>query len=246
MADAPDAESREPGNSEPESPQPEGAESESPGTRSHRGRFAVLATVAGVALLVGGFFLGRVSESESSDTPATTTESTATQGDKNQPPLTRACSKDAGPDAEAVVKVFPPIIVTDGAIEDQKEGSPGEALLEWWQAYQFDDLIAVEALTSPTTIDDLGAENLEALVQLPGPGLQGIEILDVSESGNTAEVSAGLLTFQPEEPGGPIPDEPSNTLPETFTMEKDGGEWRYAGTEFLALKLDALERRAAA
>jgi hypothetical protein len=239
MADAPDAESRERGNSEPESPRPESAEPEGPETRSHRGRFAVLATVAGVALLVGGFFIGRVSESESSDTSAPT-ETTATQGGKNQPPLTRACSRDAGPDAEAVVKVFPPIIVTDGAIEEQEKGSPGEALLEWWQAYQFDDLVAVEALTSPTTIDDLGADNLEALVQLPGPGLQGIEILDVSESGNTAIVSVGLLNFQPEEPGGPIPNKPSASVPDAFTMEKDGDQWRFADTEFLTLKLNSL------
>jgi hypothetical protein len=236
MAESPDARDREPDGPGPESPEQENGERGSRG----RGRLAVVGTIAGVVLLVGGFFIGRVSESESSETPTTTTETTATGGDRNQEPLTRACSKEAGPDAEAVVEAFPPVIVTDGAIEEEAKGSPEQALLEWWQAYQFDDLMAVEALTSQATIDDIGADNLRALVELPGPGLQGIEILDVSESGTSATVNAGLLNFQPAEPGGEIPDEPSNSVPETFAMVKEGGDWLFAGTDFLTLKLNQL------
>jgi hypothetical protein len=243
MAETPDTPDREPDGQGRESAGPESTERED-GERGSRGRgrLAVLGTIAGVVLLVGGFFIGRASEGEGSDTPATTTTDSAATDSGGKAPrvLTRACSKNAGPDAEDVVKAFPPIIVTDGAIEEQGKGSPGAALLEWWQAYQFDDLNAVEALTSQATIDELGEDNLAALVQLSGPGLQGIEILDVSESGNTATVNAGLLSFQPEEPGGPVPDEPSNTLPETFAMEKEGGEWRFAQTDFLTLKLNSL------
>jgi hypothetical protein len=214
---------------------------ESPQTRSHGRRFVVLATAAGLLLLVGGFFIGRVSEGESSETPATTTEPGDTRPGDDAPRInTRACGKGAGPDAEDVVKVFPPTIVTDAAIEEQEKDSPGRALLEWWQAYQFGDLPAVEALTSQATIDTIGEDNLQQLVQLPGPGLQGIEILDASESGNTASVNAGLLNFQPGEPGQPPPREPSNSAPETLPMEKDGGDWLFAGSEFLTLRLNSL------
>lgn len=240
MADAPDAESRDPGNSEPASPKPEGAGPEGPEKRSTGRRLAVIGTVAGVVLLVGGFFLGRATESESSDDPATTVTTTDTKDQKPLEVLTRACSRGAGPDAEAVVEAFPPIIVTDGQIEEQPEGSPGRAFLEWWQAYQFDDVVAVESLTSESTIDDLGEDNLRALVELPGPGLQGVEVLDVSESGDSAQVNVGLLSFEPEEPGGPVPDEPSNSVPESMAMVNENGDWKFAATEYLSLKLNSL------
>jgi hypothetical protein len=149
-------------------------------------------------------------------------------------------NQDADYDIEDVVAVFPPEIVQDGEIADQKKGSPGRALLEWWQAYQFSDVAGVEGLTSPETIDAIGAGNLRALIDLPGPGLQGIEVVESSEDGNTAEVQAALLTFQPEEPGDPKPTEPSNSLPVTFSMQDEGGEWLFAETEFLETKLNTL------
>jgi hypothetical protein len=217
MADAPDA--------------------ESPETRSHGRRFAVLATLAGVVLLVGGFFIGRVSESESSEPTAEETPEEPREVPKIN---TRACGKTAGPDAARVVKVFPPHIVTDGAIEEQPKGSAGRALLEWWQAYQFNDIAAVEALTSPATIDAIGEDRLRALVVPPDPGLQGISVMDASESGSTATVNAGLLQFQPEEEGEPPPRQPTSSVPETFTMEKQGDDWLFAATEFLSLKANAL------
>jgi hypothetical protein len=217
MADAPDA--------------------ESPETRSHGRRFAVLATVAGLVLLVGGFFIGRVSEGESSDNTADQSPEKPREVPKVN---TRACGKIAGPDAAQVVKVFPPVIVQDGDIKDQPKGSPGRALLEWWQAFQFSDIAAVEALTSPGTIDAVGQDQLRELVLLPGPGLQGIEVLDASESGNSASVNAGLLNFQPPAEGEPPPDEPTASVPETFPMEKDGDQWLFAGTEFLTLRLNQL------
>ncbi len=77
------------------------------------------------------------------------------------------------------------------------------------------------SLTSPEILDDVGEKDLES-GQARGHGLQGIEVLGVSESGDTASVRAGLLTFTPEEPGEPPPDEPTASRPATFAMEKDG------------------------
>ena len=170
----------------------------------------MLATVAGVALLVGGFFIGRVSESESSDTSATT-ETTATQGDKNQPPLTRACSRDGGPDAEAVVKVFPPIIVTDGRYRGRAGGIARTRVSGVVRG------ISVRAIWSrsrrsparaPSTA--IGDDKLAALVSLPGPGLPGIKVLGASESGDTAAVNAAaaqLRALRPRWPGAERADQ---------------------------------------
>jgi hypothetical protein len=211
--------------------------------RPARRRFIPLAIVAALVLLTAGFFIGRASESESSETttPAGAGEpARGESGDKERRVNTRACGDEAGPSADDVVATFPPTIVTDAAIDQQDADSPGQALLEWWQAYQFDDVVAVKALTSKATIDAIGEDKLSELVELPGPGLQGVEVLDVSETGDTAAVNAGLLNFEPEEPGGEVPTDPTNSVPETFAMVKEHGEWRFAATEFLSLKLNTL------
>ena len=142
-------------------------------------------------------------------------------------------------DASDVVKVFPPQIVTDGDIEAEKKGTPERAFLEWWQAYQFHDEAAVEALTAKATVDAIGKSTLDEMVR---QSLQGVEILDVSESGNSATVDAGLLNFQPSEEGAPPPNQPTNSVPESFAMVKEGGDWVFDETAFLELKAEALSR----
>ena len=214
-----------------------GTEQDEQRPNGHGGRIALLGALAGIVLLAAGFFVGRASEGEGAETRTTTTTTTTAK----KPPKVnnRACGHDAGPDADAVVEVFPPTIVSDGQIESEKEGSAGRALLEWWQAYQFGDVKAVKALTSPATIDQVGADGLTDVIELPGPGLQGLEILDASESGDVGTIQAGLLTYAAE-PGQPPPNKPTNSQPQTFTMQKEGGEWLFATPEFLFIKLNAL------
>jgi hypothetical protein len=135
-----------------------------------------------------------------------------------------------------------PQVVTDSDIDAQPSGSPEQALLEWWQAYQFSDAEQVIARTSKGTLDDLGEKDLSELVKNTGQGLQGIEVLGSDESGNTASVRVGLLTFQPEKEGEPPPDEPTSSTPDTFEMKKEGGEWKFAATEYLAPKLESFQQ----
>jgi hypothetical protein len=139
-------------------------------------------------------------------------------------------------DASDVVKVFPPTIVTDGDVEAEKTGTPERAFLEWWQAFQFHDEVTVEALTSKATLDAIGRDNLEELVR---GSLGGIEVLDVSETGNSAQINAGLLSFTPSAPGKPPPRKPTNSAPATFAMVKQGGDWVFDETEYLQIKVDA-------
>jgi hypothetical protein len=142
-------------------------------------------------------------------------------------------------DASDVVKVFPPTIVTDGDIKAEGKGTPGGAFLEWWQAWQFNDEAAVEALTSEATVEAIGSDELRELAAQTE--LPGIEVLDASESGNTAVINAGQLSFSPPRPGAEPPDEPTESKPVSFTMAKEGGEWRFAETEFLELKLASFQ-----
>jgi hypothetical protein len=137
---------------------------------------------------------------------------------------------------------LPPNVVTQDDIDAQEDGSPGRALLEWWQAFQFGDAENVIALTSKATINQLGENNLSELVKNTGQGLQGIEVLGTEESGNTASVRVGLLQFQPEKEGEPPPDEPTSSTPDTFEMKNQGGQWTFAATEYLEPKLESYQQ----
>jgi hypothetical protein len=142
----------------------------------------------------------------------------------------------------ATDEALSPQVVTDSDIDAQPSGSPEQALLEWWQAYQFSDADQVVERTSNGTLDDLGEKDLSELVKNTGQGLQGIEVLGSDESGNTASVRVGLLTFQPEKQGEPPPDEPTSSTPDTFEMKKEGGEWKFAATDYLEPKLESFQQ----
>jgi len=136
---------------------------------------------------------------------------------------------------------FGPQVVTQEDIDGQEEGSPSSSLLEWWQAFQFQDAATVVSLTSENTLDDVGEKNLDELVKTRGQGLQGIELLGTSETGGSASIRAGLLTFQPEEEGGEIPDEPTASQPITFTMEKDGDDWLFDTPTYLEPLIEGMK-----
>ena len=135
---------------------------------------------------------------------------------------------------------LPPNVVTDSDIDAQASGSPERALLEWWQSFQFGDSEQVLQRTSKSTIDKLGEHDLSEYVKSAGQGLQGVEVLGAEESGNTASVRVGLLTFQPEK-GQPPPTDPTSSTPDTFEMKKEGDEWKFAASEFLEPKIEAFQ-----
>jgi hypothetical protein len=135
-------------------------------------------------------------------------------------------------------KLFPPQIVRDSEIKAQKKGSPERALLQWWQAFQFSDAAGVVALTSPQTLKAVGKQNLTKLVQIRGPGTQGIKLLGTSTAGDTATMRVALLTFQPKQVGAQkktvYPSVPSTSMPESYAFTKVNGRWLYASTGYLA------------
>jgi hypothetical protein len=155
--------------------------------------------------------------------------------------LLLGCGSDGDGDDGSDGEAFAPNIVTDSDIEAQEEGTPERALLEWWQAFQFQDAVTVEALTSTDTLDAIGKSNLEELVKVRGKGLQGIEVLGATENGDVASIRAGLLTFTPEKPGEPPPTEPTASAPATFALANEGDEWLFDDTAYLEPMVESLK-----
>lgn len=198
-------------------------------------RLAWPAAIVALLLALGaGFLVGR--ETDTGDKTVTT----STGPSPGQIEGKKAAKIVGHVDASDVVKAFPPQVITDGDVAQEKPGSPERAFLEWWQAYQWHDAAAVEALTSKATLSAVGPDNLVQLVQTQS--LPGVEILNTSESGNTATVNAGLLSFQPPAPGKPLPNKPTNSQPDSFTMTNQNGKWLFAQTEFLQLKVANLQQ----
>jgi hypothetical protein len=137
--------------------------------------------------------------------------------------------------------VFPPNIITDADIAATEAGTPERGLLDWWQAYQFADPATAAELTSKDTLKEVGEPEFAHVVETRGPGLPGIEILDVTEEGDAATVRVGVLAFQPEEPGEPPPREPTASNPNSFNMVKEDGKWVFATPEFIAPQIESLE-----
>jgi hypothetical protein len=151
-------------------------------------------------------------------------------------------SEDDGSDGQnGELENPPPNLISDEEIAEQQEGTPERALLEWWQAFQFQDSAAVIALTTPKVLDDVGENNLEELVQARGQGLQKIEVLGASENGDSASLRAGLLTFQPPAEGKPPPDEPTASTPTTFVLAKEDDEWLFDDDAYLEPLIESLK-----
>jgi hypothetical protein len=137
---------------------------------------------------------------------------------------------------------LPPNVISDSDIDAQEGGSASQALLQWWQAFQFSDAQQVIDRTSKETLRAVGQKNLSGLVQAQGQGLQKIEILGEDDRGDTASVRVGLLQFQPPKEGAPPPDEPTSSTPDTFEMKDEDGEWKFAATDYLEPKIDSFKQ----
>jgi hypothetical protein len=204
---------------------------------------ALSATVAAVLVSVGaGCSLG--GDDEKNQQATSTVEVVVTDRATGEPAAKaeakRASRIKSHIDTSDVVKTLPPQTVLDGDIAAQKKGSPERALLEWWQAFQFHDVRTTKALTSRATRKTVGPRALGALVRLTG--LPGIAILGVTTGTDTATVQAGMLNFQPPEPGAPPPREPTGSQPTSFRMVKERGGWVFDQADFLVPKAENLNK----
>lgn len=148
-------------------------------------------------------------------------------------------STTSEPDA---IKLLGPNIVSPSEIAEQPEGSPGRALLEWWQAFQFRDAEEVISLTSQRIVRKLGKQELIDLVQGVGQGLQKVTVVSANEGGKSATVRGLLLNF-PLGEDGQLPQKPTGSSPRTFLMTNEDGEWRFSDNEYLGELTKALPKK---
>jgi hypothetical protein len=198
-----------------------------------------------VLLLVLAFVpLGCSTGGDDGDATKTVTEVVVTDRASGKPAAqveaARASKIKSRIDTSDVVKLFPPTIVLDSDIEEQAKGTPARALLTWWQAFQFHDVRTVKALTSRATRKAIGPHALADLARRTG--LPGIGVLGETTDGREAQVQAGILGFQPPEPGAPPPREPTGSQPASFAMAREAGAWVFDDPEFLLPKVANLQK----
>jgi hypothetical protein len=200
------------------------------------------APIALLLLLLTAGLVGCTSDSEDEKGP-TTVEIVVTDEATGKPAAQdeadRASRIKSHIDTSDVVKLFPPTIVLDSDIEEHRKMTPGRALLEWWQAFQFRDVRTVKALTSRATLKAIGPRALADAVRRTG--LQGIEVLDATTDGDTALIQTGLLNFSAQR-GEPPPRTPTGSQPATFAMTREAGNWVFDQTDFLSLKVNNLQK----
>jgi hypothetical protein len=201
------------------------------------------AAAIALVLLVPAVLIGCSSNSDDDSNGTSTVEVVVTDKATGEPAaqaeLDRARKIKTHIDTSDVLKVLPPQVVLDGDVANEPKGTPARALLAWWQAFQFRDVKTVLALTGQDTLKAVGRRNLAKLVRRTG--LPGLKVLDTTTNGNTALIQAGVLFFATEK-GHPPPRTPTGSKPATFTMAREHGDWVFAQTDFLALRVSNLQR----
>ena len=118
-------------------------------------------------------------------------------------------------------------IVTDDQIAEEPRGSPGNALLRWWQSVQFTDVEAVKELTSSGLKRQFGASRLDKLVRAAGPALGGLGVVNTKEEGKSATLRIAVVAYDGGKPAL------GSTFPLTVSMREEKGGWRYDDVEYL-------------
>ncbi len=137
--------------------------------------------------------------------------------------------------ASDVVKVFPPQSLTDGDVAKEKNGSPARAFLEWWLAYQWHDVQGVLSLTEPGDAQD--RRRRKPVPARRDQTLPGVEILGVSEGGRHGDRQRGTPPVRAASTGGATTGQAHELAARLVPDRRGNGQWLFAQTEFLQLKL---------
>ena len=108
------------------------------------------------------------------------------------------CAGDDGPartarataEADKDIARMLPNLVDERDVASTVAGSPERALLEWFQAVQFEDLEAVRSLTDPAALPRAGRRELAAAVAVVGPALGKPTIVTAKTNDDRASVRA--------------------------------------------------------
>jgi hypothetical protein len=136
-------------------------------------------------------------------------------------------------DQKAHPRRVPPEVVMPQDLSRYPASSPQRALLLWFQAIQFKDLLAVKSLTSVREIQRVKWKTLRLAVNLVGASLRTPKLVSTRESGRTAAIRAFVHS-----PSTKTRDS-ATLIPETFYLEKLHGNWKIDDITYLLEESDA-------
>ena len=126
-----------------------------------------------------------------------------------------ACGASSHSPAPVATVGGPPAnIVAPQQIALYPGGSPTHALLEFWQAVQFGDLLNARRLVSPETLAAVTPSRFTTMVQTLGDDIPGLQIVSSTQIGVNAAVRVFLLFYAPNRTV-------SASAPQTFSL-RDG------------------------
>jgi hypothetical protein len=125
-------------------------------------------------------------------------------------------------------------LITPNELDQQEEGSPQKALLEWWSSVQYVDVLTVLDSTAPDVVQRVGKGHIAKAVLDIGAALPRIQIQDVVPYGDVVAVRALLISYESDTDGNLIKGSVRAT-PRTFRMERSGDEWVFGEAPYLKL-----------
>jgi hypothetical protein len=101
------------------------------------------------------------------------------------------------PIAAVTVGAPPPNVVTSQQINAYHPGSPAHALLEFWQAVQFSDVLSARRLVSSKALASVTPARFTTMIQTLGDNIPGLRIVSSTQIGVDASVRVFLLGYAP-------------------------------------------------
>ncbi|HEX2232470.1 MAG TPA: hypothetical protein VHG69_03805 [Thermoleophilaceae bacterium] len=118
-------------------------------------------------------------------------------------------------------------LITDEEIAAAADGSPKEALLEWFQAVQFADAAAAEDLTAPESVRRASPDRVARSVRAVRGSLGRPRFDEVRIDGPVAHLRTRIFGYLPGQA------KPAGMDPTTFEMRRIDGDWKVVTLDYL-------------
>jgi hypothetical protein len=105
--------------------------------------------------------------------------------------------------------------------------SPERAILEWFQAVQFQDLLGVRRLTAQRALRSAGRTMLARAVATVGPALGKPNVDAIHSRGADASIRVAIEAYLPGR------SEPRSVEPVRFRVVREAGDWRLSSLDYL-------------
>ncbi len=128
-------------------------------------------------------------------------------------------------------------VVTEEAIAQRPRNSPDRALLNWWQAVQFEDFEGVRLLSTRQALSRTSPRGLSRAVSTVASALGRPEIVRVRSQGDRAAVRVLIQSF------GSKAGQTVSTDPATFELRRMRGKWRVGDLGYLLETAQTINRR---